>query len=368
MAEGRTDDRDHSPREQALVDLMGRQTAVLTALRADAAAATDGVEACLAWLGVARQATRTLGVARRWRGSRGYRGAGVEIDAHCADLQAFADEAQASAAGFDERDRRAAESRLGIRLVVVGKGGAGKTAFAGTLARLLARRGRKVLAADLDTNPGLAFSLGLPQPDLAGGLPLEAVEEHRGGMYGWQLASDVTPAGAVERFSVPAPDGVRFLGLAKIDESEKLATKQSVGAVLQILRGFGEPDWDLIGDMEAGPTTPFERYYSFADRALVVVGPAWRSALTARRLLRMIDDIPTSLVADRVRDQPDHPGLVPAFRIPFDPDVVEAERLGLAPLDECPGSPFVAAVAAIADSLLETGNKPEPAAVPSGKG
>lgn len=48
-----------------------------------------------------------------------------------------------------------------LRLAVAGKGGSGKTTIAGTLARLLARRGRPVIAVDADTNPNLATTLGL---------------------------------------------------------------------------------------------------------------------------------------------------------------------------------------------------------------
>jgi CO dehydrogenase nickel-insertion accessory protein CooC1 len=51
-----------------------------------------------------------------------------------------------------------------LRLAVVGKGGAGKSVIAGTLARLLARRGERVLALDSDLLPGLALSLGAEQP------------------------------------------------------------------------------------------------------------------------------------------------------------------------------------------------------------
>jgi cellulose biosynthesis protein BcsQ len=36
----------------------------------------------------------------------------------------------------------------------------GKTTIAGTVARLLARRGRRVLAVDFDPNPGLELTLG----------------------------------------------------------------------------------------------------------------------------------------------------------------------------------------------------------------
>ena len=48
-----------------------------------------------------------------------------------------------------------------MRLAVSGKGGAGKTTIAATLARLFARRGCRVNALDDDPNPNLAVALGL---------------------------------------------------------------------------------------------------------------------------------------------------------------------------------------------------------------
>lgn len=50
------------------------------------------------------------------------------------------------------------EYRRGVRIVVVGKGGAGKSVVAGTMARVFARGGERVLALDSDLMPGLALS------------------------------------------------------------------------------------------------------------------------------------------------------------------------------------------------------------------
>jgi hypothetical protein len=141
-----------------------------------------------------------------------------------------------------------------MRLAVVGKGGAGKTVLAATLARLLAQRHRNVLAVDLDTNPGLAMSLGM-EPTEAG-LSRVVLEEHPGANYGWHLASGVHPREVVERCAVVGPDGVRFLGVGKISSPDKAAAKRSVAALVQVLLGFDRPGWDVIADLEAGPTTP----------------------------------------------------------------------------------------------------------------
>ena len=51
-----------------------------------------------------------------------------------------------------------------VWIALTGKGGAGKSVIAGTLAGLLARRGHRVLALDSDPMPGLTMSLGAEEP------------------------------------------------------------------------------------------------------------------------------------------------------------------------------------------------------------
>ena len=306
----------------------------------------------LGWLAVGRQARSYLRHLETWQSSRGFTEMNDVLERHREALRRWVSTSEGEVAGLDEDERRQRERHLGLRLAVIGKGGAGKTVICSTLSRLLARRGRRVLAADLDTNPGLAYSIGIGS-GAEHGLPVEALEEDPGAAYGWQLRSDLLPRHAVEQFALRAPDGVAFLSMGKIGELDKSSAKRTVVALIQILLGFGEPGWDVIGDLEAGPTTPFERYHAFADDVLVVVGPAWRSALTARRLLPMVGEgRRTTIVANRFRNEPDHPGLTPRVRIPFDPEVAEAERQGLSPLDVCPDSPAIRAIAQVADLFV----------------
>lgn len=326
-------------------DGIARQRAVVERLADHARAAGDDAEGCLAWLGVERQARRTLASLRRRPSDQVGQTAG-----HESAVEALGEEARARLAGCDPGTVTEARNRLGVRLAVVGKGGVGKTLLSATLARLLARRGRSVLAADLDTNPGLTLSLGMPAD--AGALPPEAVEAHDGAPYGWRLRSGLTPDEAVRAYATVGPDNVRTLGFGKISDTTNEAPRRTVMAYREILAGFGEPGWDVVGDLEAGPTTPFERYHAFADRALLVVTPTWASAMTARRLRPVLDDVPVSIVGNRFGDEPAHPGASPEVRIPFDPDAAEAERRGVAALDACPDSPTVTAIAGLVDRLV----------------
>jgi CO dehydrogenase maturation factor len=340
-----------SERDQWLLESLARQAAVMEHLvtaALDTTAGDDEEEAARRWWAVERQAGRFLRMLHAGSG-RGRGRCEPEHAAHNSDLEEFRRQAREALAGFDPEVVAAAAASAGLRVAVIGKGGAGKSTISATLARLLARRGRAVLAADLDTNPGMAYSLGVPPA--AGELAPEAVEPHHGAPYGWRLRSDLAPADAVERYAVCGPDDVRFLSVGKIEGVEKLGPKRTVAAMRELLSGLGDPLWDVVGDLEAGPTTPFEGYHRFADRVLVVVGPAWVSALTARRLLPLVGDIPVTVVTNRFRDEPDHAGLAGEVRVPFDPEVAEAHRQGLAPIDACPESPTVAAVARLADRL-----------------
>lgn len=300
------------------------------------------------WSAVRRQASSYLRHLATWQHGNWFADLRDALDAQDATMTAWVARADAELAVLDSDGASDAASRLGLRLAVIGKGGSGKTVISSTLARLLGRQGRRVLVADLDVNPGLTYSIGMGAVDIS--LPVDALQERPGAAYGWQLRQGLLPRDVVDQFSFAAPDGVRVTGLGKIGGADKAAAKRTVVAVVELLLGFGEPGWDVIGDLEAGPTTPFERYHAFADDVVVAVGPAWRSAMTARRLLPMVGEgRTTTIVANRFRNEPDHPGLTPRFRIPFDLEVAMAERQGLCPLDVCPDSPTIAALREVAD-------------------
>ncbi|MGI9120117.1 MAG: AAA family ATPase [Acidimicrobiales bacterium] len=339
-------------RERWALSNMARQLEVVESLVPTAGGSSDGSADCRSWLAVRRQVHTYLRHLGPWLEAGGLQLPPPRVLEHQAALEKLGERANLELEGHDDGTRRQARARLGVRAAFMGKGGSGKTMICATLARHLARQGRSVVVVDLDTNPGLSMSLGLAAGGEAG-LPPEAVEAHGGANYGWHLAEGITPLEAVERYSRVGPDGVRVLAVGKIDSPDKSAAKRSVTAVLQILLGLGAPGWDVLADMEGGPTTPFERYHSFADDVMVIVGPAWRSAMTARRLLPMVGDRNARVVANRFDDEPDHPGLIPQVRIPFDPCVAEAERQGRAPFDACPSSPAMQAIAGLGDLVLD---------------
>ncbi len=343
---GQTTER--TPREEAVLATLDRQAAALGHLR-DLAESATGDDQALGWVTLEAAADRAVRDHEPLLRARRLEALAPDLAAHQAGLEHHRRAAAHALSLLDAGVRRDAERRRGRRVAVIGKGGAGKSMISATVARLLARQGRRVFCADLDSCHGTGYSLGIGTTFAE--LPPEALEEHGGSSYGWRLATGLLPHQAVERHAVTAPDGVRFLTLGKIGDPAEQRARRSVVALRQILGGFAEPGWDLVGDLEAGPTTPFERYHSFAEQVVVVVGPAWRSALTARRLLPIVAGVPTIIVSNRFRDEPDHEGLAPEVRVPFDPAVADAERAGLAPLDEAPGSPAMQACAQLVELL-----------------
>jgi CO dehydrogenase maturation factor len=101
-----------------------------------------------------------------------------------------------------------------VKIAVGGKGGAGKTTVAGTLARILARSGHSVLALDADTNPMLGISLGLG-PEQADRLiaARQALDEGK-------LEHQPSMEALVDAFGADAPDGVRLVVVSRIDTAE----------------------------------------------------------------------------------------------------------------------------------------------------
>jgi len=266
-----------------------------------------------------------------------------------------------STAGLLRAHAKDAGTDVPLWLAVAGKGGAGKSVLAGTLARVLARRRHRVLAVDSDPVPGLAHSLGVAEPEVTA--VLGAAEQSE--KDGWRLKRGVGPARAVANFTTPAPDGVRMLQLGKAGPDGLYGLTGSVTAFLRIVERLPESTslrrWTIIGDLPAGPRHPGAGFSAYARLYLVLVEPTGQSALTARRIARLARGhlgAGVLFVASKIAGG-DELARVEALlgeavdaQIPDDPAVVEAERRGLAVIDAAPNAPAVQAVERLADLVL----------------
>jgi CO dehydrogenase maturation factor len=237
-----------------------------------------------------------------------------------------------------------------MKVAFVGKGGAGKSSVAGTVCRHLARRGERVLALDLDTMAGLAFSLGLGTPSAR--LPADLAERIEG--KGWQVKPGTRPARLVDRYAKIGPDGVGFLELGKLPGQVEPPVTVAFRYVLERFRRRG---WSVVADLAAGTRQPMYGWARFARTVLVVADASSKSTLTARRLANA--GVGTHLVANKVESPGDLARIESAVPlpllgwIPFDAGLSHAERLGCAPIDVGPDAPAVRAIGVLATRLQE---------------
>jgi len=99
-----------------------------------------------------------------------------------------------------------------MKLAIAGKGGSGKTSISGTMARLLARQGHRVLAIDGDSNPNLALTLGIPAGSMDGMPTLTRDLLQRTPTGAAQLTR--TLEDVCSTHSTTGPDGVTLLVMA----------------------------------------------------------------------------------------------------------------------------------------------------------
>jgi len=231
-----------------------------------------------------------------------------------------------------------------MRVAISGKGGAGKSLISATVARMLARQGKRVLALDTDTMPGMARSLGMEESTSP---PLRDAAERVEGV-GWRLKPGIGPVTAVRRYARTGPDGVLLLQVGKSGHEGMEGFQSSTLAYWILVRRLLEPktfrDWALVADTSAGVRHIAADFAPFADTCVVVAEAGWQSVLTARRVVKIarMREARVLLVANKVRDASDLRLIEERVRepvvatIPFDADIKEAERLGVPLIDHAP--------------------------------
>lgn len=240
-----------------------------------------------------------------------------------------------------------------LRVAFIGKGGSGKSSLAGTVCRHLARRGWPVLALDVDTLPGLAFSLGAP-PDAAPRLPLglATIVEGKRGRY-WKVGRGAGAAHLVDTYALTAPDGVRLLELGKLPGHVK---PETTIVFRRVVEQFRRPGWAVVADLAAGTRQPVFGWSGFALVRLLVVEPNAKGLIT----LRHLSNVATHIVVNKVRGEADiervrnATDLPIAATVPYDAGLSAAERHGAAPIEAVPDAPAVAVAADLAAWLEQT--------------
>jgi CO dehydrogenase maturation factor len=255
-----------------------------------------------------------------------------------------------------------------MRIAVAGKGGAGKTTIAATLARLLARRGYHVSALDDDPNPNLAIALGVPMQrvSILDRLPDEALEERSDARGEREIHLARPFEDVVREHGVEGPDGVGLLRMTGLLGAGTGCLCGQHVAVQNILgdRPSASPDDVTILDMEASLEHLARGTVRHADALLVVTEPYYRSLETTGRLVPLARELGIQhvwVVANKVRSERDgaaireycdRHGVEMMATVPFDDAITDADQAGRSLMDVAPNSPAVAAIGKLADSLV----------------
>jgi CO dehydrogenase maturation factor len=251
-----------------------------------------------------------------------------------------------------------------VRVAIAGKGGAGKTTTSATLARMLARSGKSVVAIDADSNPNLAVALGVDpeQAGLMASLPHAVVSRRLDGPLLSEPLEDV-----LERYTIAGPDGVRvaLMGMpAHAEEGCMCSAHATVSAVLGELGT--RADVATIVDMEASPEHLSRGTARHVDALLLVAEPYYRSLETVRRLALLAAELPIpeiAVVANKVRSPADaaaiaefcaRQGLEPVGEIPWSEAIVQADRRGIPLIDHAEDDEAVASIVSVSKYLLAT--------------
>lgn len=272
-----------------------------------------------------------------------------------------------------------------MRVAIAGKGGTGKTTLAGILARILARRGRPVLAVDADSNPNLGAIVGLaPEAvrDLPG-LPSDLLQRVEGEDGESRVVLARPAEEVVAERAVPGPDGVRVLAMGRVGHAGKGCMCRSHSALRtflgEVVRRPGEAGEAVVLDMEAGLEHMSRGTGRHVDLMVAAVEPYYRALETGRRVAEMARELEIDqvvAVANKVRDETDRRavreyleshGIGRVGEIPFDPSLMDAERKERAPLDHDAAAPAVRAISDVADELerrLTGGGSPAGSGVP----
>jgi CO dehydrogenase maturation factor len=183
---------------------------------------------------------------------------------------------------------------MGLKLAISGKGGVGKTTLAGTLARLFAADGQRVLAIDADPDANLAYTLGISD-DLRDSIRTISedrllIEERTGArvrQFGQLFRLNPDVSGIAEQYATHV-SGVDLLVLGAAGRAGGgCACPESVLLKSLVRELVLKNEETIILDMEAGIEHLGRGTAMGVDLMLAVVEPGQRSVDSAHRIRKM---------------------------------------------------------------------------------
>jgi len=247
-----------------------------------------------------------------------------------------------------------------IKIAFAGKGGSGKSSISGTFARVVARKGKPVLALDSDPVPGMPYSLGIPVDDSP--TPDDVVVEGPDGGPRWVLRPGLDSEQFIDQYAAFGPDGVRYLQFGNT-WGHVSTLQRAQFAWSQVVKEMDPTAWNVVGDLPGGTRQAMFGWAKYANLMAIVVEPTAKSIHVGRRLRNISKatwgpdnvvvvankvELPSDI--ERIEERLELPVI---SAIPADPVVTAADKMACAPLDR-PVGPFVEAIEALVTTVEET--------------
>ncbi|GAB4262211.1 ATP-binding protein [Thermincola ferriacetica] len=259
-----------------------------------------------------------------------------------------------------------------MKIAVTGKGGVGKTTVSGTLARIFADDGYRVLAIDCDPDANLASAIGIPEEQYRSVIPFSKMkklaEERTGasGGYGTFFILNPKVDDLPEKYCINYK-GVKLLVMGTVDQGGSGCVCPEHTLIKRLMHHLlVQKDEVVIMDMEAGIEHLGRGTADAVDAMIVVVEPGQRSIQTARQICALAKDLGVKnlyVVGSKVRSESDMhfikdslPGLPILGKVSLNEQIIKADMQGIAPYDL--GGQVVQEIRAIKDRLVNLLNKP----------
>ena len=252
-----------------------------------------------------------------------------------------------------------------MKIAIAGKGGVGKTTISGTICRVLAQSGERVLAIDGDPNPNLSVVLGIdknkpPHRSLSTDI-IERVEDGKS----WTFRVKMPFEEILSTFGQEAPDNVTLLIVGKPEQAGTGCMCGPHTVVRELIHSAltSENEATMVVDTEASLEHMKRGTSRYVDRMYMVVEPYYRSLEAAGRFAEMARQLAIKevyAIANKVRNEEEADAIkeycakinLPiAVFVPYDENITAADLKGISIMDFDKNSKAVQAIQQFVKSL-----------------